>query len=600
VDDSVAESAAIVAGAQLARRRGQIAVHSGAAIDSEGGAATLGGKYEVLARLGGGGMGETFLVRHRHLEQARVVKVMRPELTGDEELRERFLREARIASRIEHPRIARLHDFEVAEDGSAFLVLEYVPGYSLAELRSLPGAGPMPAAAVAELGLEVTEALQHLHAAGFLHRDVSPDNVMAYLDGRGAAGVKLIDLGIAKALRPSAEIAGTRGDAFLGKPLYASPEQIRTEELTPASDFYSLGAMLYELATGVFPYRYTNLASLLAAHLDGAPIPFAQSDPAGRVPEALRATILGLLAKDPARRFVSPDRLAIELALAAGDRGPTELAERVRAAMQALGARDAAGRADRPAHPTLQAELDRRFQGATGSGAGAAATEVSGVAPTVILGGPADGAGRTAQRTEVSPPRAPDRPAPPGAGSTGPPLSAPAAKPGFLAAGLARASRRYPALGQPRGRLLVAAVAGGFVFLALLVLVFWIVGKVPQDDPLEAVIYSVPENFRIDLGLNANYGWKQTFTHQLFSVTAFLPGLAAGAAGAASRRRGWPALLGMLLAALAAFAFLAPYFPPLGTYYHYDPFPLVAVTYLAAGAAAGRLGAGLDRGLAEP
>ncbi|MFN7942260.1 MAG: protein kinase [Thermoanaerobaculia bacterium] len=552
----------------------------------------------MLARLGGGGMGETFLVRHRHLEQARVVKVMRPELTGDAELRERFLREARIASRIEHPRIARLHDFEVAEDGSAFLVLEYVPGYSLAELRALPGAGPIPAAAVAELGLEVTEALQHLHAAGFLHRDVSPDNVMAYLDGRGAAGIKLIDLGIAKALRPSAEIAGTRGDAFLGKPLYASPEQIRTEELTAASDFYSLGAMLYELATGVFPYRYTNLASLLAAHLDGAPIPFAQSDPAGRVPEALRSTILRLLAKDPARRIVSPDRLAIELALAAGESGPSELAERVRAAATALGARDAAGRADRPVHPTLQAELDRRFRGSTGSGAGAGATEVSGVAPTVILGAEPHGAGGTAPRSEASPPRAGERS--PSAGAAASRLSPPPARPSLLASGLARAGRRFPALAQPRGRLLLAAAGGGLGFLALFVLVFWIVGKVPHDDPFAAVIYSVPENFRIDLGLNANSGWKRTFTHQLFSVTAFLPGLAAGAAGAASRRKGWPALLGMLLSALAAFAFLAPYFPPIGTYYLYDPFPLVAVTYLAGGALSGRFGAWLDRGVAGP
>ena len=540
------------------------------------GLASLGGKYEVLARLGGGGMGETYLVRHRHLEQARVVKVMRPELTADADLRERFLREARIASRIEHPRIARLHDFEVAPDGSAFLVLEHVPGYTLAELAALPGPGPLSAAAVAELGLAVTEALQHLHAAGFLHRDVSPDNVMAFLDERGAAGVKLIDLGIAKALKDSTAISGTRGDAFLGKPLYASPEQIRTDPLGPASDFYSLGAMLYQLATGRFPYRYGNLASLLAAHLQGAPLPFEESDPSGRVPAPLRALLLRLLDKDPERRLDSADKLAIGLALVSGDAGPAALAERVRAAAAALGARDAGSRADGAAHPTLQGELDARFRGATGGGA----AEVSGVAPTVIFAERGNASPQTATPRPVGSAPLPDRP----------PVSP-------VATWVARTGGRVPWLAQPRGRLAVAGIAGGAAFFVLFMLMLWIVGRTPHDNPWQAVLYSFPENFRIDLGLYGNGDWREKLAMQIFSITAFLPGLAAGAAGALVRRKGWPGWLGLLLSALAAFLFLAPYLPPIGTYYRYEPFQLVAVAYLGAGAVAGRLGAWLDAAL---
>jgi len=531
-------------------------------------AAPFEGKYEVLARLGGGGMGETYLVRHRHLEQARVVKVMRAELIADADLRARFLREARIASRIEHPRIARLHDFEVAADGTAFLVLEHVPGYSLAELAKL---GPLPAPAVGEIGRVLVEALAYLHEAGYLHRDVAPDNVMAFVDERGRAGVKLIDLGIAKALVPTTQIEGTRGDAFIGKPLYASPEQIRTETLTSASDYYSLGAMLYELATAVFPYRYSNLASLVSAHLHTAPIAFAESDPSSRVPDLLRSTILRLLDKDATRRLDSPVALAAAFDTVAGDDGAAELARRVREAATRLGPRDAESRADGVPHTGLQRLLDARFRDPTDPGTAPAAE----VAPTVILA---------------------DRPAT--SAATAAPAVGSQPRPARGRAMAARMVRAIPALAERRGRLAAAAVLGGLVFLVLFILILWIVGRTPQDDPFEAVVYSFPENFRIKLGLYANYGWKQRFVRQIFAITALLPGIAAGLAGATARRRGWPAWLTLLLGGLAAFAFLLPYLPPIGTYYRYEPFQLVAVTYLAAGACAARVGAAIDRALA--
>jgi serine/threonine-protein kinase len=534
--------------------------------------APIDGKYEVLARLGGGGMGETYLVRHRHLEQARVVKVMRAELIADADLRARFLREARIASRIEHPRIARLHDFEVAADGTAFLVLEHVPGYSLAELAQL---GPLPAASVGEIGRVLVEALAYLHEAGYLHRDVAPDNVMAFVDERGRVGIKLIDLGIAKALVPSTQIEGTRGDAFIGKPLYASPEQIRTESLTSASDYYSLGAMLYELATGVFPYRYSNLASLVSAHMYAPPIAFAESDPAGQVPDLLQATILRLLDKDAARRLDSPVALAAAFDTAAGDDGAALLGQRVREAAGRLGPRDAESRADGVPHTALQRLLDARFRDPTHPGS----PPPPDVAPTVILADDRPAAAATAAAAPQAPQTAARLP-----------------RGRALGAGLVRA---LPALGQSRGRLAAAGTVGGLVFLTLFIQIHWIVGKTPHDDPLEAVVYSFPENFRINLGLYANFGWKQTFVRQIFAFVAILPGIAAAVAGAIARRRAWPGWLTLLLGALAAFLFLLPYLPPIGSYFRYDPFQLVAAAYLASGAVAGRLGAAIDQALAS-
>ena len=217
-------------------------------------------------------------------------------------------------------------------------------------------------------------------------------------------------------------------------------------------------------------------------------------------------------------------------------------------------------------HATLQAQLDSRFRGPTGAGA----TAIAGVAPTVIL---------SEGRAVSTAPTAED------------------AQRGVVATWVGRSSVRYPALAEARGRLALAAVAGGIGFFVLFVVLLWVVGEVPGDDPIEAVLYSVPRELRNDLGLGSGSGWRGTVARQLFSVTAFLPGLAAGATGALAHRKRWPAWLGMLLAALAACLFLAPYLPPFGTAYRYDPFQLVAVAYLAAGAAAGRLGAWFDAAL---
>ena len=156
-------------------------------------------KYEVIKKLREGGMGAIYLVRHRLLEELRVIKVLRSQLTTDEEIRERFQREARAAIQLRHPNIAQLYDFSIDEEGTAYIVLEFIDGITFEEFAQQPEARHLPLTlALAQQGLR---ALAYLHRKGFVHRDIAPDNLMLTRDVDGEPLVKLIDLGIVKILR---------------------------------------------------------------------------------------------------------------------------------------------------------------------------------------------------------------------------------------------------------------------------------------------------------------------------------------------------------------------------------------------------------------
>jgi len=159
-------------------------------------------KYEIVRKLREGGMGAIFLVRHRLLDELRVVKVLRSELVTDQDLRQRFLREAKIAIQLRHPNIAQLYDFSVDDEGTAWIVLEYIDGITLEEYLRQPEARHLPLTlAIAQQGLR---ALGYLHRKGFVHRDIAPDNLMLTRDVDGEPLVKLIDLGIVKILKGEA------------------------------------------------------------------------------------------------------------------------------------------------------------------------------------------------------------------------------------------------------------------------------------------------------------------------------------------------------------------------------------------------------------
>ncbi len=263
------------------------------------------GKYEILQMLQEGGMGAVYKVRHILLEEIRVIKVVRPQLSDSADYQERFLREARAAIRLRHQNIAQLYDFSVdANRGTAYMVIEYIDGLTLRQL--LKKVGRPPVAMCLHMAIQGLSALSFLHHQGYVHRDIAPDNLMLTADFDGEPMVKLIDMGIVKHLEEK-DAGLTDVGTFLGKAKYSSPEQFQgdSNELGPPSDLYSFGVMLYELLTGEHPMRGKTVTDLIAAHLFQEPRPFSETDPEGLVPEPVREIVMQAMQKKADDRFAT-------------------------------------------------------------------------------------------------------------------------------------------------------------------------------------------------------------------------------------------------------------------------------------------------------
>jgi serine/threonine-protein kinase len=253
------------------------------------------GRYEIERPLGHGAMATVDLARDLELDRSVALKRLAENLSRDEELRARFLREGRLAARLAHPNVVRI--FDVGEDDERpFIAMEYVDGETLAEL--VRRRGPLPAREVAELGVQICRALAAAHEAGLVHRDVKPQNLLL---GSNRL-LKLGDFGIAFGL------GGTRltmAGTVLGTAAYLAPEQARGEEVTTAADVYGVGAVLYELLTGRPPRTPTSLADLTDSTKIASPV---------GAPPALARIVMRCLAADPAARPASAAALAHELA----------------------------------------------------------------------------------------------------------------------------------------------------------------------------------------------------------------------------------------------------------------------------------------------
>ena len=258
-------------------------------------------------------MGTIYRVRHRLLDEVRVVKVMNPQALASEEMKRRFIEEARTATRLKHANIATIHDFALDEEGKAYLVMEFIDGVNLADL--LIRKGPPGLGLSLEIAHQTLLALGYLHRKAIVHRDIAPDNLMLTYDDDSQPIVKLIDLGIAKSLDRPGDMTTT--GVFLGKLKYASPEQFGSlsvgEKLDARSDLYSFGVVLYEMLTGVRPFVGESPTEMLRAHLFSPPIPFSQSDPDGKVPAEVRAAVLRALQKRREDRFLSADEFDREV-----------------------------------------------------------------------------------------------------------------------------------------------------------------------------------------------------------------------------------------------------------------------------------------------
>jgi eukaryotic-like serine/threonine-protein kinase len=263
----------------------------------------LGGRYEILERIGEGGAAEVFRARDQRLERIVAVKVLRSALGSDPRARARFATEARSAAALAAESIVPIYDFGAADDGALFIVMRYVNGPSLRQILAARGA--LPAAQVAEIGRQVAEALGAAHGHGLVHRDVTPGNILVDADGRA----QLTDFGIVKALAGDAEL--TRTGMVFGTAAYVAPEQVSGGEVGPHTDIYALGAVLYEALAGRPPFVGDDPMAISYQHVHAEPVPLSQLAP--DVDADLERLVMRCLAKDPRQRPQRADDVAAVL-----------------------------------------------------------------------------------------------------------------------------------------------------------------------------------------------------------------------------------------------------------------------------------------------
>ena len=262
------------------------------------------GPYQILSALGAGGMGEVYKARDIRLDRIVAVKILPEHLSGNAERRQRFEREARIVSKLNHPCICVLHDIG-HEGGTDFLVMEYLEGESLAErLRR----GPLPLAEGLRYATQIVDGLAKAHQSGIVHRDLKPGNIMVTPDGVA----KILDFGLATVSETPAleEFGTTESDApllrteegrIVGTVAYMSPEQAQGMRVDARSDIFSFGSLLYELVTGQRPFQGDTRMETLSLILHKEPKPISELAP--DVPLGLDKAIVRCLAKDPSQRF---------------------------------------------------------------------------------------------------------------------------------------------------------------------------------------------------------------------------------------------------------------------------------------------------------
>lgn len=302
----------------------------------------LDSKYEIVERLKSGGMGDVYLVRHVHLQELRVVKILRQDMAADTVAQKRFVREARLATQIKNPNVAILYDFSRLEDGSFYMVWEYIQGRDVGDHIRHQGAFPIPLALA--LGIQTLRGLESIHSAGIVHRDLSPDNLMLTENHRGQPWVKIIDLGLARNLEvdPGAEI--TQVGMFMGKLRYCSPEQAAAgsgEGVDRRSDLYSFALVFYEMVTGRPPFESDNQPGFIFKRLSEDPLSMVGRNPNVAVPVELDRVVRQALERDRDKRFA--DAISFLHAL-----------ERVQTSLHALETREipipsGARRGERPA-----------------------------------------------------------------------------------------------------------------------------------------------------------------------------------------------------------------------------------------------------------
>jgi len=259
------------------------------------------GRYEILTKLGVGGMGEVYLAQDEQLGRKVALKMLAPRLIGDEQSRARFLREARLASSLDHPNICTIH--EIGESANqCFISMQYVEGKTLSEAI---GGRALSLKALLSIGLQIADALRTAHSNGIIHRDIKSANIL--INNRGQ--VKVLDFGLAKLLSSDEDLDEnlTQTGAIHGTPAYMSPEQARGESLNHRSDIFSFGVVLYEMATGNLPFKKKSKAETMNAIINEI------HKPIGDKMQSLSNLVDRALAKNPDNRYQTMDEIFADL-----------------------------------------------------------------------------------------------------------------------------------------------------------------------------------------------------------------------------------------------------------------------------------------------
>ena len=321
------------------------------------------GRYELTHLIARGGMAQVYRAMDRQLDRPVALKVLFPELSVDRTFVERFRREAQAAANLSHPNIVPVFDWG-EDDGTYFIVMEYVDGRALSAVLRDPT--PLPPRQIATIGAGVAAALAFAHRHGVIHRDVKPGNVLITPEGE----VKVTDFGIARAVNTEESL--TQTGAVMGTAAYFSPEQAEGKGVDSRSDIYSLGVVLYEMSVGRPPFTGDSPVAVASKHVRDTPVLPREANPA--VPAALEAVVMKAMAKNPDDRYATAEELRADLLrfaegrpVEAGDPGVTSMMTTVGAAAgatQATRAITQTGRTmavlDGAPPPASREDLERR------------------------------------------------------------------------------------------------------------------------------------------------------------------------------------------------------------------------------------------------
>jgi serine/threonine protein kinase len=274
-------------------------------------------KYEILDRIGVGGMGVVYRAKHLTFNEVCAIKIVSDTIAGDANFLQRFQKEAVVTRKLRHPNAVRVDDFDYTEDGRPFIVMELVEGKNIGEI--LQEEGPFRVPRAVRITTQVARALGVAHKLGVVHRDIKPGNILLTTDEQGQETAKVLDFGIAK-LR---EVAGdanpgmTMTGMVVGTPLYMSPEQFMGkkagEEIDGRTDLYSLGVVLYQMVTAQLPFEGDTIYSLMMQHMEGTVRSPHEVVPELHIPESLSRVILKAIDKSREQRFQTAEEFVAAL-----------------------------------------------------------------------------------------------------------------------------------------------------------------------------------------------------------------------------------------------------------------------------------------------